>query len=316
MLGVTILALAIAGAIVGGYLAGIEGVEHDVTKFNYLADVSGLYDYDTSPQYIEYDPSSNYTGYYSTDTGEYWPVEYVDYTRNNQINNYKVNIEPDIYADEQTNPRELSDLEHPRSEYIHIITSGGIYDINVAGTQSQRFNFTLSSYIEALGLDEDVNWIDFTSNGSLEDGVLTSPTSFVLFSQKNQWTVWDDGLFSDITQLLVVTEDYMADHNLRVGDKIEIGTGYGYDELSVAKPYLSASVNLINKVVYLYSTPDCTGSFNQYILDDVYVAFAGQPNDTGTGQTPLLLDGTFNYVAMHKNTDYLNPNYGVALKEE
>ena len=68
MIGVIVIALAISGALIGSYLAGVEPEKVDVVRYNYLADVSGLFDYDKSPQFIEFDPSSNYIGYYSEDS--------------------------------------------------------------------------------------------------------------------------------------------------------------------------------------------------------------------------------------------------------
>ena len=53
MLGVVIIALAIAGALFGGYLAGIDTEEVEVTKYDYLADVTGLFDYDEFQKLIK-----------------------------------------------------------------------------------------------------------------------------------------------------------------------------------------------------------------------------------------------------------------------
>ena len=48
--------------IVGGYLLSIEVTDEEVTKYSYVADLNGLFDSEPAPAYIEYNPSTNYTG--------------------------------------------------------------------------------------------------------------------------------------------------------------------------------------------------------------------------------------------------------------
>lgn len=94
MLGVTVLCIALAGALFGGYLAGVDTIEEPAVDYEYLADVSGLFDYDRSPNYIEFDSSTNYTGYYSRGTGDYFPESRVDFTDYVGVNNYRISRAP------------------------------------------------------------------------------------------------------------------------------------------------------------------------------------------------------------------------------
>ena len=63
-------------------MLNIDEDTRQVTKFNYIADVSGLFSYSDAPEYIEYNPSSNYVGY-GTD---------VIYTPSSVVNNYRYKI--------------------------------------------------------------------------------------------------------------------------------------------------------------------------------------------------------------------------------
>lgn len=110
MLGVVVICIALAGALFGAYLAGIDTEEREYTAYEYLADMSGEFEYDQSPQFIDFDPNTNYIGYYSTDTGDAFPQDKVDFVRyEGGVNNYAIKL-PDILLDEGTDV-ELDNFE-------------------------------------------------------------------------------------------------------------------------------------------------------------------------------------------------------------
>ena len=78
--GACICVLALLGTAIGGYVLNIEKDTREVTKFNYIADISGLFNYTDAPEYISYNPSSNYVGYSHED---------VVYTPSSTVNNYR-----------------------------------------------------------------------------------------------------------------------------------------------------------------------------------------------------------------------------------
>ncbi len=309
MLGVTIIALAIAGAIVGGYLGGIESVEHDVTKFNYLADVSGLYDYDTNPQYIEYDPSSNYTGYYSTTTGEYWPTNGVEFTPNEVegrpvVNNYKI-IEPPISV--ETTVEDVSGetfetetaVEHVR--YIHY------YSEQTPGLTYSDWEgrpVTLKTLIDTLQLDE-YTILDFSIHGD--------------------WPIYGDGLYSDVeTPMLVMMDNWnnRGEHwdTIIIPSDISIedfrnATVWPEDwnNYRVYRPIQSMHVE--NNAVTLYTDDNFQERFGTYSLNSVLVCLG----DSSTSAPSSSVDPSSEFTLTKTKlppTKYLNPNYGVSLKEE
>lgn len=81
MLGACIVVLALFGTILSGFFLGVEPATREVTRFDYITDVTGLFDVTQSPEYVEYSPSSNYVGYS--------PALAVDYTPSSAVNSYR-----------------------------------------------------------------------------------------------------------------------------------------------------------------------------------------------------------------------------------
>lgn len=84
ILGVIIVVIALMGTIFGGYLMNVH--QENVTSTNYepVTDVTSLFNFTEQPDYIEYNPAKNFTGYTLSDgsaTG-------VDYTSSSTINQY------------------------------------------------------------------------------------------------------------------------------------------------------------------------------------------------------------------------------------
>ena len=90
MFGACICVLALLGTAIGGFVLNVHEDQREVTKYNFIADVSGLFSYSDAPEYIEYNPSSNYTGY---------TVGAVEYTQSPYANNYRyVSVPGSIYS--------------------------------------------------------------------------------------------------------------------------------------------------------------------------------------------------------------------------
>lgn len=305
MLGVTIIALAIAGAIVGGYLGGIESVEHDVTKFNFLADVSGLYDYDTNPQYIEYDPSSNYTGYYSTVSEGYWPENSVDFEESQTTNNYKITYKPEILLN---NDVQLSTYTQG---VVHPINNP---HVNFFNTQNGWYSYqpevvTLKSYIDAMNLSESVTEIEIRSLGTYSDTSSSESVydaNWVSFSTSSMW----EDSSGDNDTLWMGSKAWFGENGYQIPHKkVQVG-GWTY---WYYLPIQSVKLDLRSGYAYLYYDNDCQDYYNSAPISTVYMAYGGEER---SGVNTIVYDDTANIIAMHKEYAYLNPNYGVALKED
>lgn len=80
MLGLCIVVLALFGTILGGFCLDVESNTRTVTNYEYVTDITGLFDIGNAPQYVEYNPSSNYVGYSQGS---------VNYTSAGSINQYR-----------------------------------------------------------------------------------------------------------------------------------------------------------------------------------------------------------------------------------
>ena len=187
MLGFLLIVLAVGGGIAGTILLSGEPTEQEITKYNLVADVTGLFDTDQSPQYFDYDLAQNYTGYYTENTVIngviYWGG--ADFT-STRVNNYPVRLAPQT---ETSNTYRVSDYsgslttsDPPGADTLNVyyITDGvpGM-DINDAQLKIMgAHSYTLSSLITALGVDSYHYIVIESPSDALKDLVFfTTPST-------------------------------------------------------------------------------------------------------------------------------------------
>lgn len=91
-LGAMILLVAVVATILGSWVLSLDVTENEVTNYNYVSELTGLFETEQAPAYIEYNPSTNYTGYYTDPDTKYWSG--VTYTTAEQRNQYRLNLAP------------------------------------------------------------------------------------------------------------------------------------------------------------------------------------------------------------------------------
>lgn len=316
MLGVVIVALALTGAFFVSYLSGIETTEQEVTKYDYLADVSGLFDYDKSPQYIEFDPSTNYTGYYSTASNGYFPEDEVGYEslRSGNANNYRLNIEPTTLS---SSTLDLSTatigIEHPfdgLAQTIHFANRDSSY---ISNTEYQKNpdTITLKSYISTMELDENVTDIQFKSMGNYveTDEGSEYDTNWVEFSTKSMWStsntnahLWlgTEGWFQENGRVAPYSWTVVQTENVTI-------------KYTMYMPCLSCWVDLQTGLVSLYYDNDCKELFSTAFLDDVCITFGG--TSSGIVAKVIVFDDSVEAIELNTVKEYLDPAYGVTMKD-
>lgn len=84
--GACLVVLTLLTTVLAGYTLSIERDEIPVKGYDYVTDISGLFTYTDAPEYIEYNPSTNYTGY-SSDWVD-WPG-HAQYTESPTVNQYR-----------------------------------------------------------------------------------------------------------------------------------------------------------------------------------------------------------------------------------
>lgn len=99
-LGVLVLIIALVATICGSWVLSMDVTEKESTQYNYLTELTGLFSTEQAPQYIEYNPSTNYTGYYTDPETQYF--DGADYTPADQRNQYRLRLAPSQYYPEQS----------------------------------------------------------------------------------------------------------------------------------------------------------------------------------------------------------------------
>lgn len=309
MLGVVVVAVAIGAALFASYFAGIESVEHDVVKYNELADVTGLFDTETSPQYVEYDPSSNYTGYYSEQSyseemGKYFFAEdevyfkpYEDAQHNPRVNNYRVDLEPtfgeiktvDIstITDEHGDPLPVTDKTY-RLTYVE----GQGYNNYWRGQP-----ILLSSMIENMEYTENTTQLNYTTRNV-------------------DWDASHHGQSVNLDTILIVPSGWLT---YEAGELIWgaiVNPSIDASTVTITggahNPVQSMTVDIYTREAKLYSDADYSVPIGTYDLDKILVFYGDSPYPYNY---KLNLDVDFEFQEVITDRVYLDPNNGVSLKD-
>lgn len=184
MAGVCVTVLAIMGMILCGYVLSVQESERVVTGYDYVTDVSGLFDYSQDPQYIPYNPSANWTGFYTSGpdvTGG------IDFEESGAANSYPIKQpSTQLSSESVTMAWDSWDHAHPPGDGLNETTTPVNYWISDTKTtegegNTSYINFPtvvmLSSIIEGLDLDD--GWTSLTIEYT-EGSVIIAPQS--------QWT--------------------------------------------------------------------------------------------------------------------------------
>lgn len=154
MLGCCIIMLMLGASIFGTILISADANTYDVTKYRFETEVTGLFPVDNTPEFMDYDLSRNYTGYYTIDSVingvKYWGG--ATFTQTN-VNNYPVKYMPlnqPVTGTYNLNNYTLTKTSPPTPDrdYVEVVFTGD-------GTFSEAHgqSVTVSSIISALGLN-------------------------------------------------------------------------------------------------------------------------------------------------------------------
>lgn len=317
MLGVVIIAIAISIALFGSYLAGVTPHEEEYTNYEYLTDVNVLFDYDTTPRYIDYDPSANYTGYYTNDTFSesanryYFAVDEVGFEPSGTVNNYKVPLPPTFSETTISDLSQLSDTNVPGTDYKLDVV--GLFKSPYTGSLDDD---SYSMYVKSAPLQDvladlslEYNIVRIASrnniNIDLSTGTTDDPldTGWVIFFI-NDWVNKRSGNLIH-GGLSITTEDLYEDWQW---------PSWMPDNNKIAVACLSCEINTLTGYVTLYSDNQFQNAVGTYVLSNAGMAF-GSKYITGVTSSVELSNQAIITKENIQNT-YLNPMYGVHLKEE
>lgn len=287
MLGVTVLCIALAGALFGGYLAGVDTIEEPAVDYEYLADVSGLFDYDRSPNYIDFDSSTNYTGYFSRTTGEYFPENRVSFTEYDGVNNYRINNAP--------------------VETISMVLT--LPDDSPSDEIRQMRIFAADQYswtddAESIRLSDIISMVTFQRSGtfkiSSQQGIDSYPGSGSGTERILDWVV------------IANIDDFASNGNYHAATREFIdssSTPSKYNMLS-----LSCIADLGLGIASLYYDNDFKSKVMDIAIDQCVVIYGGQPSPVHTEHWLQLSYDSDCRFELNAAPEYLDPTRGVTLR--
>ena len=131
--GAVVIVVALILTVVLGYCTDVSKVEVERTDYDYITDITGLFDTEQVPEYIEYNPNSNYVGY----EGD------VTYVTSSQPNNYRF-----VVADgTTTSDSDTLSYNEIRPAPSEMGTFTGVYlDYTGAFSLTRQFSYDGTSY--------------------------------------------------------------------------------------------------------------------------------------------------------------------------
>ena len=326
MLGVVIIAIALAVALFGSYLAGVTPQEESVIKYNYLADVSGEFKYDQSPQYIDFDPSTNYTGYYSNDTYSesankyYFAEDQVEYTPNvdsqskNIVNNYRVDLMPTEYNQTSTDLTE-----------VDVDESGEKYTVAYVKEKDEEYKSWIH-YNPPMSLTDLISTMRSAQYSIIPtDATTLRITTGDIDWEGNESKYWDGLVQKDLLELdavLIIPDSWftpwtpLLGHIVFIVDPNNDITKLDSSQLQNADPhypYRSFEIDLTTGFAIAYMNADFTNPDRTYATDHLWVCYG--ETQQGISRELDLADNLINQSFTEK-ISYLNPRDGVSLKDE
>lgn len=171
------------GSILTGYLVDVDTETREVTNYEYITDITGLFSATDTPKYIEYNPSMNYIGYteqtvnyvdstipntyrYIVDSGL---MEYVDYTvQGNQSSGYSLELFPEgtLYTPFLINYTGTQFNLGTTSTLNNFVPSGTTTSYNMIVQQNSNGSYvtSLSDMVSSLNTSGTPIYLDFTYN--------------------------------------------------------------------------------------------------------------------------------------------------------
>lgn len=302
-LGCFLVVVAVVLTILGSYVMSLDVEEREVIKYSQVAELTGLFDSDQAPAYIDYSPSTNYTGYYTDPDTEYYVG--VDARTTSQPNQYRLNLAP------TTSESSTPDISNVPTEYIpgtskylhysfYVIHGDdvAIYNAECKGTLLTTLisNQNLSDYgvirLSSINSLSDVDITTTTDEDPLQTGwIFMFPAAWVQRDTIGYVAVCDE----DDWDYLQTTDDYRG---------------------IVYKACMSCVIDLRTATVTLYYDNDFKKSIGVYNLDEMFMAYSYDSQPGVEPSEEFRLGDTMNITAeIFPPSEYMDIRYGVSMED-
>lgn len=328
MFGACICVLALLGTAIGGFVLNVHEDQRGVTNYNYVADVSGLFTYSDAPDYIEYNPSTNYVGY---------TPGAVEYTQSSSANNYRylsasgttttnslTITDSSVYPDDYYSDHILYALWNGSIDFGDVDDYWGGFAYNVAiGNTNSTIMTKLSNVLSALAGG------NLTAYQSIEVTITQNETYPVMFYAGNWNTIESHGetiLYSVLNENNTMPDrlvynstsnqvDAYRNGNLiwsSFSDNVGVLPGYGINEygyLNTVDTSATLSATLTGFPTYAYMQPSAgvkatsteatwQNGYDNSVIDLKVVRNGDYPN---SAQFLIITAGGFE-LTIYKNT--------------
>ena len=279
-LGVVVLILAITCTLGVSWVMSMDVNEVEVTKYKELTDINSEFQTEKTPEYIVYNPSTNYTGYY-TDDSIVNNVQYfdgVDYT-SSTANNYRLNLKPTSSYDD--------------TEDLSLLT----------GYHKGILNYLKSNDAAMMVTTPEM----LTIPELLTQWNLTGYDSYVITN--NQAIDWNDP--TDTWVGFVYASLIGLDHGTFISIKnpsISQVTAPSYADWNWSNPIVSCKYDTITQTVELFYDADMTKSAGIFTPSTVYIMWG-----VAVQNTFYLGDSVDVEAYDFPEPEYMDPSKGVNL---
>lgn len=277
MMGMMVLTAAIVLTIIVSWGLSTDVEEHTVTRYNQLADITGEFQTEKAPEYIDYDPIANYTGYYTAESvvGDTRYFDGVDFI-SSAPNTYRLVLKPTV------NESQTLDL----STVTATGTKNILYWVTNSTTMRSVNYISLADYLAANNLS-DLNVTLISDAGSY-----TSGGFFTFYRSADEFrTAYIKN--PDLNGTLVYDEP-----------SIPAALRPKYDASTIADPILYAKYDSSTRSVSMYYDTAGTNAAGIYSPSSVYILWN---NDGFFGHI-----GTQTEYQIPP-AEYMDPSKGVSL---
>lgn len=295
MLGVAAVTLALVGMLLGSWVMSMDVTEEEVTKYNALTEIGGLFESEKTPTFTEYNPSTNYTGYYTSDSivGTDRFFDGVEFSESTSPNNFRVQKMPtSSVVDDDYDLLDLTPTGYKMVRYFE------------TNTLQSNENRTYAKYMSIADLVTELGYtggnVKLTITSTQEPSDYTVFEDYIVFFTSEMEVAPNAGVWMKNPSLTGTLIYYSG------------GVGMAMDASRVSNPILGAVWDGIS--VNLFYDVECTKSAGTVNADSVFIAWGGGP--------VIIPDGTveqFDSVAdleylVLPNPQYMDPSKGVVME--
>lgn len=297
MLGVAAVTLALVGMLLGSWVMSMDVTEEEVTKYNALTEIGGLFESEKTPTFTEYNPSSNYTGYYTANSvinGQMY-FDGVDYSIASSPNNYRIQEAPT--ASTVDSNYSLDDLAPTDTVRVSFFAK-------TAQTWNQRImddnanTMTIAEVAEALGYTSGNN-VRLKLTATADPVDFSDFSDYIIFYTESM--INGDGVFDGVW----MKEPSLTGYLYQYGINQSMGPNFFTTASQISNPIVGIIWDGIS--VTTYYDVACTNPAGTYPADAVSVAWGGS-----TGTAALNNVASLEYLEL-PNPEYMDPSKGVVM---